>query len=786
MKRLALLLCIPALFGADDHPTGPRITPPTVASVQPAGVSRGTTVELTVEGFNLAKASAVYFSEPGLTGRIVRVKELPDLPDIRLGAAGTPSTVDVGPLPPRNQVTIEVDVAAGANIGAVGLRLLTPLGTTPEGRFLVEPYYGESVDREPNDTTEGAVECYLPTILAGTIQRPGDLDHFKIEVKAGDELVFENGASLIGSQLTPLISIVAADQSVIREWGRQPGQGPNWFVHKFAQGGTYFVRVADYQRTGRSGNFYRVKVGRFPVVEASYPLGLREGQSREVELRGRNLGEARLAVKGVASERDPAAVFLRPARSFNELKLALGSEPEIDAAGGNVTAAGAQPIPVPVTVNGRAHAQGQYFRFAAKKGQRVMIEVNARRLGSELDSVVEVLDAAGKPVERAVARAVWDTFTVLNERDSTNRGIRIQAWNGLAVGDYVMAGGEILRLQEIPKTPDDDAIFESFAGQRLAFFDTTSEHHAVDKPVYKVQIHPAGASFAPNGLPQVRLYYRNDDGGPGYGKDSLLRFTAPAAGEYVLRLRDVRGLGGDQYPYRLTLREPSPDFRLAVNPRNPNVPLGGTVPVTVTAFRMDDFDGPIHAKLAGLPAGLAATTGVIPSGQVSATLLLTAAPDANLAAAVPLQVEGRAEIAGRAVARWANPEDRLKLIALMPRADVRMTAETREVTVEPGGTAEIAVRIERQNGFGGRVPVEVRNLPPTVRVLDVGLNGVLLNEDETRRTFTLAALETAEPIEQTIYVSGQIETRSPQQSSYAAAEGIRVVVKPKRPLSKTE
>jgi hypothetical protein len=116
---------------------------------------------------------------------------------------------------------------------------------------------------------------------------------------------------------------------------------------------------------------------------------------------------------------------------------------------------------------------------------------------------------------------------------------------------------------------------------------------------------------------------------------------------------------------------------------------------------------------------------------------------------------------------------------LMPQPDVVMTAETKEITLEPGGTAEITVAIQRQAGFKGRVPVEVRNLPPNVRVLDVGLNGVLITEDETRRSFTVEALPTAEPDEQTIYVSGQVETRSGQQSSYAAPEGIRLRVKAK-------
>lgn len=117
----SLLACISLAAADSSHPSGNRITPPTLNSVSPVGVARGTTVELTVEGLNLARASAIYFSEPGVTGRILRVKELPDLPDVRLGSAGTPSSIDLGTLPPRNQVTIEVDVSPDAEIGAVSL-----------------------------------------------------------------------------------------------------------------------------------------------------------------------------------------------------------------------------------------------------------------------------------------------------------------------------------------------------------------------------------------------------------------------------------------------------------------------------------------------------------------------------------------------------------------------------------------------------------------------------------------------------------------------------------------
>ncbi len=142
------------------------------------------------------------------------------------------------------------------------------------------------------------------------------------------------------------------------------------------------------------------------------------------------------------------------------------------------------------------------------------------------------------------------------------------------------------------------------------------------------------------------------------------------------------------------------------------MPVGGRIPVTVTALRLDDFEGPIEVAIEDLPAGLSATRGVIEPGQVSTTLLLSADENAHLEQAAPLRVSGKAKEGARQLAHWASPEDKLKLIALMPKPDITMEAKTREVVLEPGKTATVEVEIQRNNDFGGRVPVEVYNLPP--------------------------------------------------------------------------
>jgi len=789
MKSILLAAAIAATAfaqSAEDWPTGNRTTPPTINSVSPLGVARGATVEMNVEGLNLARASGVYFSEPGIKARILRIKELPDLSDVRLGSNGTPSTVDLGPLPPRNQVTLEVTIDPKSPIGPVGLRLLTPLGTSPEARFEVEPYYGESGDREPNNTPEEALEIFLPTILVGTISKPGDVDYYKLNVKDGEQLVFEDAARELGSSLQAVIGIYDSNQNLVKEFGNYGGREQITFAYKFSKGGAYYVRVADYQSSGSGGHFYRTKVGRLPLALAAFPLGVEKGKTAQIHLNGYNLGKETVEVKGEPSPEDMRSVIFRPQTptgpAFNRVKLALGDWPEMLASGSNTSLAQAQPVTVPATVNGRLEAAENYYRFHARKGEQVVLEVDANRLGSLLDSTLEIVDSKGASVERATVRCILETSTTLFDRGSTGRGIRITSQSGFAVGDYMMIGAEIIKVAAMPRGPDDDFTFEGFDNQRLTYFDTTAEAHAVDSSVYKVQFYPAAAKFAPNGLPVVHLPYRNDDGGPGYGKDSLLHFTAPADGDYIVKLHDVRGLKGSDYTYRLTMRPPTPDFMLSVSPKNPNVPQGGRIPVTVTAFRIDDFDGSIEVSVKDLPAGLHATSGVIGSGQTSATLLLSSDEHASLDRAVPLEVEGRAQLGKKWAERRADPDDKLKLIALMPKSDNIMTAETKQVELEPGGTAEVEVAIHRNNNYGGRVPVEVRNLPPGVRVLDVGLNGVLINENENRRKFVLAALPTALPVEQPIIVSGDIETRAPQQSSYAA-EPIMLKVKAKTQTS---
>jgi hypothetical protein len=62
---------------------------------------------------------------------------------------------------------------------------------------------------------------------------------------------------------------------------------------------------------------------------------------------------------------------------------------------------------------------------------------------------------------------------------------------------------------------------------------------------------------------------------------------------------------------------------------------------------------------------------------------------------------------------------------------------TLELEGKPGRVVRLPITIERTGDFKGRVPVEVRGLPPGVRVLDIGLNGILVPPEQTERTLQI-------------------------------------------------
>jgi hypothetical protein len=151
---------------------------------------------------------------------------------------------------------------------------------------------------------------------------------------------------------------------------------------------------------------------------------------------------------------------------------------------------------------------------------------------------------------------------------------------------------------------------------------------------------------------------------------------------------------------------------------------------------------------------------------------LSAAPDAPLdTQPAPIKFVGHAVVNGHELIREANKDaeadQSMQLASISPSPDVKVTTEEKEVALEPGKEVTVTLHVERRNGFQGRIPCSVENLPPGVRVVNVGLNGVLVTEAQSSRTFTLKAEDWAKPVTQPIYVVGLVESNSPTMHASA-------------------
>ena len=107
-----------------------------------------------------------------------------------------------------------------------------------------------------------------------------------------------------------------------------------------------------------------------------------------------------------------------------------------------------------------------------------------------------------------------------------------------------------------------------------------------------------------------------------------------------------------------------------------------------------------------------------------------------------------------------------------------MTTDARRIELAPGGQVALTVKVERHNGFTARVPVSVMNLPHGVRVDDIGLNGVMITEEETSRTMHIVAEPWVAAQVQPILVVGRVEVNSPLRNEHAALP-VELVIKPR-------
>ena len=430
----------------------------------------------------------------------------------------------------------------------------------------------------------------------------------------------------------------------------------------------------------------------------------------------------------------------------------------------------AAALKVPFTVSGTIATEQKQespdvdlFRFSAKAGDQLVVEVNAARKKSKLDSKVEVLTSQGEPILRANLQAVRNSWFTFRGKDSnTSDDFRVHNWEEMELNEYLYANGEVVKLWLYPRGPDSGFKVYPGSGNRYTWFDTTANSHALGEPCYIVEHYEPLEPIIPNGLPVFPVFFENDDDSlRRWGKDSRLMFTAPFDGEYLVRLSDVRNFSGKDYHYELTVRPRKPDFTVSLGGANPTIPLGSGKEFSVTATRLDHYDGPIEVHLNHIPKGFHVSTPiVIEAGQNKALGTIHADPSAKEPSEVDcknISVEAIAQIWGKEVRKSVNNLGRLK-VAKTPTVLIKLFAATAnspknqqmvydfskplELTIQPGETITAKLKAERKSHKGvitfGKDDAG-RNLPHGLYVDNIGLNGLMLLANEKERLFFITA-----------------------------------------------
>jgi hypothetical protein len=437
---------------------------------------------------------------------------------------------------------ISIKVAANAAPGMRELRLVSPQGLSNPLRFEVGTLE-ETVELEPNEPQgetagEGGsmVAVPVPCTFNGQIQS-GDVDVLRFQAKRGRTLVVRGRARALIPYLADAVpGWFQMVMSVRDSKGREVAYGDDFrfdpdpvLVFTVPEDGEYVLELRDSIFRGREDFVYRASIGELPFVTARFPLGGREGEPLELALLGWNLPTKRLAVDtgtgGPLLRVTRAASKLAPS---NGIPYAVDVHPEVKENEPNADASQANPLSFPCVANGRIDKPGDadVFRIAGRAGMTVVVDVQARRLDSPLDSVVHVADEAGRIIG-------WNDDSM--EKDGhlhLGEGLLTHHADSRLVARLVEDGPVLVRIADV----------QGRGGPEFAY----RLRLVPPEPDFELKVTPSVINAAPGAHVPLRVHVVR---GPGFDGEIRLSLDGAPAGFSLSGARIPAGASGA----RLTL-----------------------------------------------------------------------------------------------------------------------------------------------------------------------------------------------------------------------------------------
>ncbi len=693
----------PGFASADEPPTLPAAEP-TLAAVMPAGLARGTSVEATIEGANLAAVTGVRIS-----GRGVQAELLPPTQ---------------GRKPNPRLVTVKLTATSDAELGLHELRLVTPSGTSNVVRLVVGTL-PEVNEVEPNETAAVSQRLsQLPVVVNGAINRGEDRDCYRFSAKRDQTIVMD----LCGQRLHPYVG----------------NQRPGWFE------GLLTIREAT--EIGIAAD----AVAAVEAVVTDKTAALKSANSSLAELRKatERVNANKSATKEEkATANDKLATAQKQAKQISDALAAANTQvAELKAKRDQVASATFRHLAYAQDFGGREDPaliftvphDGQYVLEVRDDLYRGRAEFNYRLTIGELPCVTSVYPAGGKrgtTIPLQIEGYNLDNLTQRNWSFAANASVgqpifeRVTSARGPS-NDFALDVSDDTEVLEVEPnnhaahaTPitvpavlngvierDGDVDLFKFTvdkNQRLTFETICS---TIGSPVdARVEILDS----------QGRRVKEGDDLN-GYS-DTIVEHTFNTAGDYFVRMSDTLGVGSRRHVYHLRVHPARPDFALSVSPDTPRVTAGGTVVLRVRAQRRDGFNGDISVHVTNAPVGAVISPTVIRAGQTEAVMAVTLPASAE-PSVTPLQLVGQAQLDDQTTLNnAASATEALRynndwryvpvndvVLSVLPAAPVTLSWEQPTAKVISGKTIELKVKAHRVAGFTAPVRIVLDGLPGRV------------------------------------------------------------------------
>jgi hypothetical protein len=688
-------------------PIAPNPQAPLLSMPAPMGVQRGTMLDLTLTGTNLAGPTAAWTSFPA---KIVIPTE---------NKNGSDNT----------KLQIKMEVPADAPLGFHALRLATTRGMSNLRLFCVDDL-PQVVKAETNKNKSTPQAVPVPCVVAGRVDAEQG-DYYKITVAAGQRVSFDVLGRRLGGPIDPQLTLYDLKSGrEIAFVNDTPGcQTDPRLTHVFKEAGDYLVEVKDVLFRGGADYVYRLRIGDFPCATVPIPMAAKRGSKVKVDFAGP-------MVEGVAPVEvtvptDPAVttVWVAPkgASGLHGWPVALGVS-DLDESvekEPNNEPAKANPISVPGAVTGRFQ-QGDdvdCYRFTAKKGQKIQIDAETLELYSPTLTYLVVKNAKGAELAKSAPAAA----PPLDQRidfTAPDDGDYILEVSHLT---YLSGPSEAYRVTLVLPAPDFDLTLGidryDLAPGSVAGMTLQVNRRGYTGPI-EVELQGPMGLFGKKTIPagataSVLLVEAKPELPKGAYVVSVLG-RATIDGKSVTRPASVRtpivqSLGGLAFPPRhlhtqiaLAVKERAPFQLITKFDPDSGVP-GLPLAMTIQVKRDEGFDDAITLNPpGGLPPNLPVPKlAPIAKGQNEVKIKLDLNPKVPFGDYV-IFVSGAAKHQGKDYLASSVPTT---LAITKPFA---LKVEPDSLSLAPGAKGKVKIAVTRKGGYNGPIAIELRNLPANV------------------------------------------------------------------------